>query len=172
CSPGSHWDDRTRPLCGSMGRQRIRVLHGLCNPLAPLYRSVVSSRSPVDGLVLVAMPGRSTHERDSGLYSPHDGCGISFGNRLRLPPHTLHNLCRQDGTGVPLGWTSGSRHRSLSYYSPVVIRDDLSGVLWIERGTARRSILGSRGNLGGSGFDRHCDRDSTPQPICSRTGTG
>jgi len=50
----------------------------------------------------------------------------------------------------------------------VVTRDGVSGISWVERRTARRSVLGSGGNLGRAGSDRHRDRDPTHQPICDR----
>lgn len=45
-SAGPHWNIRTRPLCGAMGGGRLCLLHGLCNPPPPLYRSIVSRRCP------------------------------------------------------------------------------------------------------------------------------
>ena len=136
---------RTRPLCGPMGCGRLRILHGLCDPPTPLHWPIVSRRRPVDSLVLVPVPAGSDDERDSRLHSPHDGTGVSLGDRLCLPPHALRNLRLQDGAGVPLGRTGGSRQRSLSGCDRVVTRDDVGGISWIERRTARRSVLGGGG---------------------------
>ncbi len=163
---------RTRPLCRPLARGRLRILHGLCNPPAPLYRSIVSCRRPVDSLVLVPVPAGSDDERDSGIHTSHDGSGLSLGDRLCLPSHALHNLRLQDGAGVPLGRTGGSRQRSLSGCNPVVTRNDVSGIFWIERRTARRSVLGGGGDLSWSRSDRHRDRDSAHQSICGRTPAG
>ncbi len=132
-SPGSHRDVRTRPLCGTVGRGSLRVFHCLLDTPAPLYRSIVSRRRSIDSLVLVAVPARSDHERDSRIHSPHDGIGVSLGDRLCLPPHALYNLRLQDGTGIPLGRTGRSRYRSLSGSGHVVIRNGGSGISWFEQ---------------------------------------
>src|SRR5712692_1547928 len=141
-------------------------------PPATLHWPIVSRRRPIDSLVLVAVPARSDDERDSRLHSSHDGTGVSLGGRLCLPPHALRNLCLQDGAGVPLGRTGGSRQQSLSGRDCVVTRDDVGRISWIERRTARRSVLGGGGDLGQSCSDRHRDRDSAYQSICDRAPAG
>src|SRR6266852_1650403 len=155
-----------------MGRRRLRILYGLFDPPAPLHWPIVSRRRPIDSLVLVAVPARSNDARDSKLHSSHDGTGVSLGGRLCLPPHALRNLCLQDGAGVPVGRTGGSRQQSLSGRCCVVTRDDVGRISWIERRTARRSVLGGGGDLGQSCSDRHRDRDSAYQSICDRAPAG
>ena len=145
---------RTRPLCRPMAGWRPCILHGLCNPPAPLYRSIVSCRRFVDGLILVPVPAGFDNERDSGVHPSHDGSGLSLGDRLCLPSHALRNLRLQDGAGISFGRSGGSRQRSLSGCGPVITRDDIGGIFWIERRTARKSILGGGGDLGRSFSDR------------------
>ena len=109
----------TRPLCRPMGWWASSYSS---RPLQTRLPHYIGPLFPAAALLTASYWSRCLQDPTTkgirGSIHLMMGAGVSLGDRLCLPPYALRNLCLQDGAGVPLGRTGGSRQRSLSGCEP------------------------------------------------------